>query len=203
MSYQQQGWGWTFYCCQKPPSRGVLQKGVLKICSKFTGEYLCRSAISVKPLYKFIEIILRHGCSPVSCIFSEHLFLRTPPTGCFCTATLLTSNYVYFYETYASYTFYEIYLCFRILIYLYEFIHIFVFIWFLVVGNRASPWSSRPEVFLGKRCFENMQQIYRRTPMPKCNFNKVTIQQGCSPVKMLHIFRTPFLRSYLEGCFKP
>ena len=23
---------------------------------------------------------------------------------------------------------------------------------------------------------ENMQQIYRRTPMPKCNFNKVVLQ---------------------------
>ena len=24
----------------------------------------------------------------------------------------------------------------------------------------------------GKRCSENMQEIYRRTPMPKCDFNK-------------------------------
>ena len=24
-----------------------------------------------------------------------------------------------------------------------------------------------------KRCSENMQEIYRRTPMPKCDFNKV------------------------------
>ena len=24
-----------------------------------------------------------------------------------------------------------------------------------------------------KRCSENMQQIYRRTPMPKCDFKKV------------------------------
>ena len=24
-----------------------------------------------------------------------------------------------------------------------------------------------------KRCSENMQQIYRRTPMPKCDFNKL------------------------------
>ena len=28
--------------------------------------------------------------------------------------------------------------------------------------------------FLRKRCSENMQQIYSRTPMPKCDFNKVT-----------------------------
>ena len=49
---------------------------------------------------------------------------------------------------------------------------------------------------LEKRCSENMQQIYRRTPMPKCNFNKVAKQlahrHGCSPVNLLHIFRTPF-----------
>ena len=29
---------------------------------------------------------------------------------------------------------------------------------------------------LRKRCSENMQQIYRRTPMPKCNFNKVSLE---------------------------
>ena len=29
---------------------------------------------------------------------------------------------------------------------------------------------------LRKRCSENMQQIYRRTSMPKCDFNKVTKQ---------------------------
>ena len=29
---------------------------------------------------------------------------------------------------------------------------------------------------LRKRCSENMQQIYRRTPLPKCDFNKVTKQ---------------------------
>ena len=27
-----------------------------------------------------------------------------------------------------------------------------------------------------KRCSENMQQIYRRTLMPKCDFNKVALQ---------------------------
>ena len=36
---------------------------------------------------------------------------------------------------------------------------------------------------LRKRCSENMQQIYRRAPMPKCDINKVDLQ---------HIFRTPF-----------
>ena len=27
-----------------------------------------------------------------------------------------------------------------------------------------------------KRCSENMQQVYKRTSMPKCDFNKVALQ---------------------------
>ena len=33
---------------------------------------------------------------------------------------------------------------------------------------------------LQKRCSENMQQIYRRPPMPKCDFNKAALQGRCS-----------------------
>ena len=33
---------------QKQPPRGVLKKSVLKICSKFTGEHLCRRVILIK-----------------------------------------------------------------------------------------------------------------------------------------------------------
>ena len=33
-----------------------------------------------------------------------------------------------------------------------------------------------PTGVLKKRCSGNMQQIYRRTPMPKCDFNKVAKQ---------------------------
>ena len=46
-----------------------LGKGVLKTCSKFTGEHPCRSV-----LCNFIEIILWHGCSLVNLL---HIF-RTP-----------------------------------------------------------------------------------------------------------------------------
>ena len=46
-------------------------KGVLKICSIFTGEHPCRSVISIKLLCNFIEITLRHGCSPVNLL---HIF---------------------------------------------------------------------------------------------------------------------------------
>ena len=40
-----------------------LGKGLLKICSKFTGEHPCQSAISINLLCNLIEIALRHGCS--------------------------------------------------------------------------------------------------------------------------------------------
>ena len=61
-----------------------LVKGVLKICSKFTGEHPCRSVISVKLLCNFIEITLRHGCSPVNLMYIfRTTFLRIPMDGCF------------------------------------------------------------------------------------------------------------------------
>ena len=49
----------------------LLENGVLKICSKFTGEHPCRSAISIKLLCKFTEIALWHECSPVNLL---HIF---------------------------------------------------------------------------------------------------------------------------------
>ena len=56
---------------------------------------------------------------------------------------------------------------------------------------------------LTKRCSENIQQIYRRTPMPKCdlqsNFIEITLWYVCCPVNLLHVFRTPFLRSTSGG----
>ena len=51
-----------------------LVKGVLEMCSRFTGEHPCRSVISIKLQSIFIEIALRHGCSPVNLL---HI-LRTP-----------------------------------------------------------------------------------------------------------------------------
>ena len=40
----------------------ICRKYVLKICSKFTKQHPCRSAISIKLICNFIEITLRHGC---------------------------------------------------------------------------------------------------------------------------------------------
>ena len=55
---------------------------------------------------------------------------------------------------------------------------------------------------LRKRCSENMLQISRRTPMLKfkqSNFIEITLQHGCFPVNLLHIFRTPFLKDTSGG----
>ena len=51
-----------------------LGNGVLKICKKFTGEHPCRSAISHFGMGALLQIC---------CIFSKHLFLKTPLGGCF------------------------------------------------------------------------------------------------------------------------
>ena len=42
---------------------------------------------------------------------------------------------------------------------------------------RGVPW---------KRCSENMLL---------CNFIEITLRHGCSPISLLHIFRTPFLKN--------
>ena len=56
--------------------------------------------------------------------------------------------------------------------------------------------SSPPDMSLGKRCSKNMQQIYRRTPMPK---SKTLLKNHtlawiffCNSVNLVYIFRTPF-----------
>ena len=60
-----------FYEFRKQPLRGVLKKRGSEICSKFTREQSCQSVISIKLQTNFIEIALRHGCSPVNLL---HIF---------------------------------------------------------------------------------------------------------------------------------
>ena len=55
-------------------SEVFLGKGFLKICSKFTGKHPCQIAILIKLLCSFIEITLRHGCSPLNLL---HIFRAT------------------------------------------------------------------------------------------------------------------------------
>ena len=75
-----------------------LGKGVLKICSKLTGEHACRIAITIKLLCNFIEIALRYGCSPVHLPhISEHLFLRPTLDSCLCRVWRKLELFMYFF----------------------------------------------------------------------------------------------------------
>ena len=65
-----------------------------------------------------------------------------------------------------------------------------------------------------KGCSKNMQQIYKRAPMPKCDFNKETIQlrnnllafvlrsiKNCTKVKLTRKLYTRFLQ--VKTCLQP
>ena len=78
---------WTVLCCICRSSRPkvFLGKGILEICSKCTGEHPCLSVILIKLQSNFIEITIRHGCSPVNLLhIFRSLFLRTLLDGYFC-----------------------------------------------------------------------------------------------------------------------
>ena len=74
---------------------------------------------------------------------------------------------------------------------------------YIIIKNNVALLSKNVQIYgeavshsvLRKRYSENMQQIYRRTLMPKCdlsNFIEAILRDGCSPVNLWHIFRTPF-----------
>ena len=73
---------------QKQPSRGVLWRRCSENMRQIYRRTLCQSATSIKLQGNFIEITLRHRCSPVTvlhiCIFTKHLFLKTLLGSCFC-----------------------------------------------------------------------------------------------------------------------
>ena len=85
---------------QKQPSRVFLRKGFLKICSKFTGEHPCRSAILLKLTSSFIEIGLRHGVSPVNLL---HIFRITSPKNTSGRLPLKADNFEVFIKTFEAY----------------------------------------------------------------------------------------------------
>ena len=64
----------NYFVSKSSFSEVFLRKDVLKICSRFTEEHPCRSAISINLLCNFVKITLRYGCSPVNLL---HIF-RTP-----------------------------------------------------------------------------------------------------------------------------
>ena len=61
------------------------------------------------------------------------------------------------------------------------------------IQNPFKHGKQPPRDVRSKRCSDNMQQIYRRTSMPK--YDCKALWRGCSPVNMLHIFRTNFAKN--------
>ena len=170
-----------FRKCRSNSPEVFLGKGVLKTCSKFTGEHPCRSVISIKLQSNFIEIALRHGCSPVNFL---HIF-RTPfpkntsgglllevRLGKYGSGkdTLHLSN-CFIIETLGLH-----YYCF------------------------SRVRSSRPDAFLRRKGILKIRSKFiGEHPCRSvisinvlCNFIEITLRQGCSPVNLLDIFRTPF-----------
>ena len=80
--------------------------------------------------------------------------------------------------------------CYSKILMLISFLVLSVWIFFSFVQKQPSKGVPR------KRCSENMQQIYRRTPMPNCDFNKVAKQLYWN-----HTSTWVFLRIPLDGCF--
>ena len=67
-------------------------------------------------------------------------------------------------------------------------IHLYHFTFFSNTCQNLLVQKQPPRGVPTKSCSEIMQQIYRRAPMPKCTCK-------FSPVNLLHIFSTPFLKN--------
>ena len=72
---------WSIIWFRSSHPEVFLGKGVLKMCSKFTGDQPCRIVISIKLLCNFIEITLRHGCSPVNLLHTFRTRFRKDISG--------------------------------------------------------------------------------------------------------------------------
>ena len=66
--------------------------------------------------------------------------------------------------------------------------------------------SSPPEVFIGKSVLKICRKFTGEHPCQSaisikllCNFIEITFRHGCSPVKLLHIFTTPFCKNTSGG----
>ena len=62
--------------------------------------------------------------------------------------------------------------------------------------------SNTPEVFTGKGCIKFTWKHPCQSVISiklLCNFIEITLRHGCSPVNLLHIFRTPFPRNTSGG----
>ena len=73
---------------------------------------------------------------------------------------------------------------------------------FFNILKRTGFRSNHPEVFLGKWVLKICSKFTGEHPRRSatsikllCNFIEITLWHGCSPVNLMHIFRTPFLKN--------
>ena len=160
-----------------------LGKGFLKKCCNFTGEHPCRSVVSIKLLCDIIEFALRHRCSPVDLLHifrtpfpntSRWLLLIVPPF-----LLGLTPKFHQNCKQLESHGSVHGPRFSRIWVLKFK-LHTMIRWYDDKLHTIILPFRG----VLSKMCSETMQQIYRRTPMPKCDFNKVLL-----------------LRPPLDGCF--
>ena len=65
---------------QTQSPRGVLRKGVLKICNKFTGEHPCRSVISIK-LLKWVFFLEQQNSCTITTV-QRFIFIKVDSSHC-------------------------------------------------------------------------------------------------------------------------
>ena len=103
-------------------------------------------------------------------VFSHHL--NTCLVNLYCMLSLILSVFIHHLNIYSV----TCYIC-SVSTYLHSVSFNSYSVSFLLSCTLLSHLQKQPpRGILEKRCSENMQQIYRRTPMPKCDFNKVTKQ---------------------------
>ena len=79
-----------------------------------------------------------------------------------------------------------------------------VWIRYTIWNTQKQPSSGIPKKGNLKICSKFAGEHPCRSAISKklqSNFIEITLRHGCSTVNMLHIFRTPFLRTPLDSCF--
>ena len=159
-----------------------LRQNVLNICSKFTGEHSCQSVISAKLFCNFIEITLRHGCSPVNLLHTRRTpFPKNTSGGLLLSFSIRTSKF-----------------CLRLGVLN------FFRIWDWDVFNLFG--SGRPEVFYKKDVLSNFAKFTRKHRCQSLLLNKVVGLRSATllrrrlwhryfPVNFAYFLRTPFLHN--------
>ena len=77
--------------------------------------------------------------------------------------------------------------------------------WGILFANLEQVQKQTSRGVLTKGCSENMQQTDHAEKNTyaevRSNFTEITLRYGCSPVNLLYIFKTHFLRTPLDDCF--